>query len=718
MEIFKLFGSIFVDTTDTDKKIEQTGKKSEGLGSKLGSVAKTAGKWALGLGAAATTAAVAIGGMAVNTAQDIDKAVDSYIVATGSATESTEQYQDILENIYKGNYGEDFQDIADSMAQVKQQLGDIDDSELQGITEDALALRDAFGYEVNESVRAAKMLMDQFGISGEEAYNLIAQGAQQGLDKNGDLLDSINEYSVHFKQNGLDATDMFNAFKAGADSGAFSIDKIGDAIKEMGIRMKDGSANEALQSIKLDADEITQAFGEGGDKASQAFDQVINGLKNIEDPIQQNTAGVAIFGTMWEDLGKDAVLALTDTENKFDETMATMNQLKEVKYDNLSDMFEALKRNVEMLVLPLGNALMPILTQVIQIINDNMPTIQGMIEQIAPVISEMFTQLMPPLMQLVQSILPVFMQIIQQLLPFITQIIEAILPVLVQLLQMILPPIMQIVQTILPILIQLLQPILSLLQPLINLLQPIIDLFMTLIQPLLELINTVLPPIISLFSEIINFILPPLQTALSMVAEVLGGAFKAAFDAIQPILDNVIGIFKNIIDFIKNVFTGNWQGAWENIKNIFKNIAEGLGNIFKAPINFIIGIINGFIRALNHIKIPDWVPGIGGFGINIPEIPKLKVGIDSVPEDDFPALLHKGERVLTKEENAEYNKNLGKPQTSVIQEEKKEPNVVNEGNIILNIENFYNNSKEDIQTLAETLAFYYKNKKLAKGGAT
>ena len=86
------------------------------------------------------------------------------------------------------------------MAQVKTQLGEIEDTKLQSVTEDALALRDTFGFEVNESVRAAKMLMDQFGISSEEAYNLIAQGAQQGLDKNGDLLDSINEYSVHFKQ--------------------------------------------------------------------------------------------------------------------------------------------------------------------------------------------------------------------------------------------------------------------------------------------------------------------------------------------------------------------------------------------------------------------------------------------------------------------------------------------------------------------------------------
>lgn len=717
MEIFKLFGSIFVDTTEADKNIENTGKKSEGLGAKLSSVAKTAGKWALGIGTAAVTVASSIGGMAVSTAQDIDKAVDSYVVATGSAVESTDEYQKVLENIYKNNYGEDFQDIADSMAQVSNQMGELNDTDLQNITENALALRDTFGYDVQESVRAAKMMMDQFGLTSDEAFNLIAQGAQQGLDKNGDLLDSINEYSVHFKQAGFEASDMFNVFKSGAENGAFSIDKIGDAVKEMGIRLKDGTANEALTQMGLDANKITEAFAKGGDEANTAFIEIAKGLNNIQDPLTQNQIGVQLFGTMWEDLGADAVTAMTLYGDQFNETIDTMNQVKEIKYNNLSDMFEALKRNVEMLVLPLGNSLMPILEQVIGLLNDNMPAIQGLIEQITPIITDLFTQLLPPLMDLGQTLMPIIMQLLQQLIPFITQIIQTILPVLVQLLQTLLPPIMQIVQAVLPILIQLLQPILQLLQPIINLLQPIITLVMSLLEPLLSLINTILPPLISLFTLIIDAILPPLQAGFNAVASVLSGAFGGAFSTIQSIVSGVMNVLQNIIDFIRNVFTGNWEGAWQNVRNIFSNIISGIANIFKTPLNWIIDGINSFIRGINSIKIPDWVPLVGGLGFNIPTIPRLKVGIDYVPSDYYPAFLDKGERVLTKEENQEYNKNLRKPVGNIIQEDNNN-RTINEGNIIINIENFINNRDNDIQTLAEQLAFYYKQKKLAKGGAT
>ena len=99
---------------------------------------------------------------------------------------------------------------------------------------------------------------------------------------------------------------------------------------------------------------------------------------------------------------------------------------------------------------------------------------------------------------------------------------------------------------------------------------------------------------------------------------------------------------------------GNWSSLWGDIVDVFDAIIGGLSAIFKIPINFIIDGINLFIGAANKIKVPDWVPGVGGMGFTIPKIPRLKVGMDYVPSDFFPAYLDEGEGVLTKEENAKY----------------------------------------------------------------
>ena len=135
----------------------------------------------------------------------------------------------------------------------------------------------------------------------------------------------------------------------------------------------------------------------------------------------------------------------------------------------------------------------------------------------------------------------------------------------------------------------------------------------------LEIYNKFIAPIV-------NFLIDVLKPAFVGVFSFVGGVLNTFFQTVSNIVKSVMGIFSGIVDFITGVFTGNWQKAWEGVKNIFKSIAEGLGNIFKAPINFIIDIINGFISGLNMIKIPDWVPGVGGFGINIPKIPKLAKG--------------------------------------------------------------------------------------------
>ena len=127
------------------------------------------------------------------------------------------------------------------------------------------------------------MLMDQFGISGEEAFNLIAQGAQNGLDKNGDLLDSINEYSVHYKQLNFTAEEFFNSMINGAESGTFSVDKLGDAVKEFGIRVKDtaDSTTEGFELIGLDANKMRKEFAKGGEAASKAMDLSLIHICNI-----------------------------------------------------------------------------------------------------------------------------------------------------------------------------------------------------------------------------------------------------------------------------------------------------------------------------------------------------------------------------------------------------------------------------------------------------
>ena len=123
--------------------------------------------------------------------------------------------------------------------------------------------------------------------------------------------------------------------------------------------------------------------------------------------------------------------------------------------------------------------------------------------------------------------------------------------------------------------------------------------------------------------------------------------FPGTYNAIKGVIDSIERIFKGLIDFVSGVFTGDWSRAWEGVVNIFGGIFSGIGNLFKTPINFVIDLINGFLRGLNNIKIPSWVPGVGGMGFSIPEIPKLNVGMDFVPANDYLAYLHYGEAVLT-----------------------------------------------------------------------
>jgi len=127
-------------------------------------------------------------------------------------------------------------------------------------------------------------------------------------------------------------------------------------------------------------------------------------------------------------------------------------------------------------------------------------------------------------------------------------------------------------------------------------------------------------------APIAKFLLEILKPAFTMIGTVVAGVFGTIIGTISTVVGSIFGILGGLIDFLTGVFTGNWSKAWDGVKSIFSNIVNGLGAIFKAPLNLIIDLINGMIAGINSIKIPDWVPGIGGKNLNIPKIPKLARG--------------------------------------------------------------------------------------------
>lgn len=328
-----------------------------------------------------------IGAAVIASGTQAEQAANQVAAATGLTGDALKEVQDISQNVYKDNFGDSMEDAADAVAVTYQQTKLVGD-ELQTAAENAMLLDDTFGYDVNESIRTAKALADNFGISIEEAYNLMAQGAQKGLDKNGDMLDTLNEYSVHYSQLGYTVEDFFGSLENGAASGAFSIDKIGDTMKEFGIRVKDTSKStqEAFQLLGYTGDSIADMqakFAAGGESAREATSELLGQLQNVEDDVTRNQIGVDLFGTMWEDLGEEAVYSLLNTQTEISNTTDALGQLNDVKYDDVMSQLTALKRQAETEVLqPFAQKLMPKVKEGIEWVSKNM---DDLVDDIVPI---------------------------------------------------------------------------------------------------------------------------------------------------------------------------------------------------------------------------------------------------------------------------------------------------------------------------------------------
>ncbi|WP_143314486.1 phage tail tape measure protein [Clostridium sp. HBUAS56017] len=353
----------FKDGSEKAKK--STEEMTNDIKSKLNSMASNA-KVAIAAGFASIGATIlGVGAAAIKLGDDYQKASNTLQTQTGATAEEMKTLSEAMKNVYGNNFGENMQDVAESMAQVRIYLNGTNE-DIQSATENAIAFRDTFGVDITESMRSVNTLMKQFGISSGEAFNLLAQGQQQGLNFSDELYDSVNEYSVQFKKLGLDAEDMFNIFSDGAADGAFNLDKIGDAVKEFSIRAIDGSKTtvDGFTQLGLNADEMASKFAAGGDTAKQAFVQVTQAIANVNDPLKQSTIGVDLFGTMWEDLGPKVTSQLGIIGDNFNKTIDTMKEINQIKYNSFGEALTGIGRQIQTnVILPIGQDVLPFLNE-------------------------------------------------------------------------------------------------------------------------------------------------------------------------------------------------------------------------------------------------------------------------------------------------------------------------------------------------------------------
>lgn len=616
------------------------------------STVMTAGLAAMGTGAIAATKYLAdLGG-------EWQTATNQMASATGAAGEELENLRDVMENVYADNFGEDVADVADAVALVDRNMANLDKNGLTNATEGALALRDAFEYDVAESTRAAEAIRKNFGSSAEEAFSLIAAGAQNGLDYSGELIDTINEYSSQFSKLGFTADGMFNLLQSGADSTAWNLDKVGDAIKEFSIRAIDGSDTTvaAFKDLGYNAEEIMATFAAGGEGANEAFFDVINTLLDVDDQVKRDALGVALFGTMWEDLGVEAMEAMAGASQAAYDTEGALEQINQVRYNDLDSALQGIGRQMEVSLLPAADA-------VYQSLMDNMPEITEAMEEVSPVIAEIAEDFADWAGGAISDGLPVLVDGIkdfadwagkaydkaQPFLSFLWEHKGTVLAVAAAL--RVLGPAIGAVTTAMSMYSKA-KGFVALLQQSgkITQITGAFKAFGSALRGPLGIIIAVAAAIALLYKNwdtvkawLVNFgntvnqiwtnFSNMVGNAIAAIGEkfpLLGAYLQGWWESIQAAVENVKAIFQNIIDFISNVFSGNWSAAWQNIVNIFGNLFGMIVNLAKAPINGVISAINWVLSKINSISvtIPDWVPGVGGttLGFNIPTIPQLAEG--------------------------------------------------------------------------------------------
>lgn len=309
-----------------------------------------------------------------------EQALNSLQVKTGMSTEAVSELKDEMYAIYKDNFGDSLTDVADKIALVAQNIDESDPSKIKSITENAIGLSDAFGSDFEKNLRGVNGLMTNMGLTAEEAFDYIAKGSQNGLDKTHELTDNLAEYSQLWGQAGFSAEEMFSILQNGLDSGAYTLDKVNDYVGEFGKALADGRMGENIKSFSTETQNLFNAWKNGNATIADVFQSSITDLSNMKSQQEALTLATTMWGSLGEDNAMSVLTSLNKVNDKYTDVAGTMQEINDIQYEDVGSQVQALGRQFEVDILqPIVNGITPSAKEIISFVSKSLPQIVSLV---------------------------------------------------------------------------------------------------------------------------------------------------------------------------------------------------------------------------------------------------------------------------------------------------------------------------------------------------
>ncbi len=580
-------GDKALTTAEKLEKIEKAAEKVKSAGEKLS------------VGVTAPVVAMATAG--AKAYSDLSTAQTQLQASFGMTESEAQNAATAMENIFADGLVENIDEAKEAVIKMINQFPELKNQgsdAIQSMTEKALTLEKLFDADMDETLRGANALVTTYGYDGSEAMDLITTATQNGLDKTHELGDNLAEYATLFHQSGYSAEEMFSILEAGLDGGAYNLDKVNDLVKEFGIRMSDGTVKDAVGDLGGDFSNLYKQIEDGNLSSKDAFQLLSTEISKMSSEQDKAAAISAIFGTQGEDAGIQVIEAMsgaTDAIEKnkqaYDDAAGSSDNLTNKVKETVT--YQSAMNNMMLAAAEVGEQLAPTINSVAEAVKNAAQWFRGLDEDTQKTIMTIagIAAVVGPLLVVLGSVAGSITKIATAASGFLG------------------------VWTKVAGFLGLSGGAFALVVAGIALL----------IAGLVLAYNKV-----EWFRNGVNAFFQGVSDVAVEVFNVIGGYISGVFEGLWTNISNVFEagkrIFTGFIDFITGVFTGDWSKAWQGLVDIFGGIFDGIVSIAKIPINNMIGLINGFIRGLNNIKIPKWVPGVGGKSFSIGELPYLAKG--------------------------------------------------------------------------------------------